>query len=67
MLDPRKLALHHISTCMLTLRLSGRFLTTTLILGKLGSSGGNTIGEAACGDMASDGDCSLYPLCGVPA
>lgn len=50
-----------------TFLLRGRFLTTTLILGRLGSSGGSTTWALACGDMASDGDRSLYPLCGVPA
>ena len=50
-----------------TFRLRGRFLTTTLILGRLGSSGGSTTGALACGDMASEGERSLYPLCGVPA
>ena len=50
-----------------TLRLRGRFLTTTRILGRLGSSGGSTAGALACGDMASEGDGSLYPLWGVLA
>ena len=50
-----------------TFRLRGRFLTTTRILGRLGSSGGSTAGALACGDMASEGDGSLYPLWGVLA
>ena len=49
-----------------TLRLRGRFLTTTRILGRLGSSGGSTTGaRAASGDMGSAD--SRRPLCWVPA
>lgn len=50
-----------------TFRLMGRFLTTTRILGRLGSSGGSSAGALACGDMTSEGDGSLYPLWGVLA